>query len=95
MSAYVITDIEITDPEGYKTYQQMGPPTVAKFGGRFVARGGCLEMLEGTWGPKRMVILEFDSVERAREWWASEDYRPAKAVRHKTAKTNMVIVEGL
>lgn len=94
MPAYVITDIDIIDAEEYREYQKIGP-SVAKHGGKFIARDGQLERLEGEWEPKRLVILEFESVARAKEWWASEEYVPAKKIRHKTAKTNMVIVEGL
>lgn len=95
MAAYVIAEIEVKDPEGYKDYQRMGPPTVAAFGGEFVVRGGRAEVLEGDRVPKRLVILRFDNFERAKEWWDSEEYRPAKQVRQRTAKSRMIVVEGL
>jgi uncharacterized protein (DUF1330 family) len=94
MPAYVIAEVTITDPQGFERYRQMVPPTVAHHGGRFVVRGGKTETLEGTWNPARLVVLEFDSVERARAWWASEEYREAKELRQRTARTNLVIVEG-
>lgn len=95
MAAYVITEIDVADPTGYKEYKKMGPPTVAAYGGKFIARGGRTEILEGNWKPKRIVILQFDSLERAKEWWSSREYGPAKQVRHRTAQTNMIVVEGL
>jgi uncharacterized protein (DUF1330 family) len=94
MPAYVIAEVTITDPQGFERYRQMVPPTVAHYGGRFVVRGGKTETLEGTWNPARLVVLEFDSVERARAWWASEEYREAKELRQRTARTNLLIVEG-
>ncbi len=95
MAAYVITEIDITDPKGYEEYKRMGPPTVAAYGGQFIARGGKMEILEGSWSPKRIVILQFDSVERATEWWNSKEYSTAKRVRHRTAITNMIVVDGV
>ncbi len=95
MAAYVIAEIEVKDAEGYKEYQRMGPPTVAAFGGEFVVRGGRAEVLEGDGVPKRPVILRFDNFERAKEWWNSEEYRPAKQIRQKTAKSRMIVVEGV
>jgi len=94
MAAYVIADLTITDPQGFDEYRQMVPATIAKYGGKYVVRGGQLEKMEGNWEPKRLVIIEFDSVERAKEWWACEDYSEAKALRQRTAMTNLIIVEG-
>ena len=94
MAAYVIAEVTITDPQGYEAYRQMVPATVAKYGGKFVVRGGPLEKLEGNWEPKRLVIIEFESAERAKEWWASEDYREAKELRQRTAQTNLIVIEG-
>ncbi len=94
MTAYVITEIDVTDPAGYEEYKKMGPPTVAAYGGKFVVRGGKTEVLEGSWTPKRLVVLEFENVERAKEWWASKEYSAAKRVRQKTAVTKMIVVEG-
>ena len=95
MSAYVIVDIQVTDPVGYEEYKKLAPPIVAAYGGRYLARGGKTETLEGDWSPKRLVILEFESVERAKAWLNSPEYRAARQLRHQTAKTNMVVVEGL
>jgi uncharacterized protein (DUF1330 family) len=95
MAAYVIADLTITDPQGFDEYRQMVPATIAKYGGKYVVRGGQLEKMEGNWQPKRLVIIEFDSVERAKEWWACEDYSEAKALRQRTAMTNLIIVDGV
>ena len=94
MSAYVIVDIEVTDPQGYKEYVKAAPEAVKAFGGRYLARGGQNETLEGDWHARRLVILEFESVEKAKEWLNSALYAPARALRHKYARTNMVVVEG-
>jgi uncharacterized protein (DUF1330 family) len=94
MTAYVIVDIEVTDPEGYKEYAAMAPETVKLYGGKYIARGGPNETLEGDWQAKRLVILEFPSVAQAKKWIISPEYAPARALRHKYAKSNMVVVEG-
>lgn len=95
MSAYVVVDITVTDPAGYEEYKRLAPPAVAAYGGRYIARGGATEVLEGSWSPKRLVILEFPSAAKAREWLNSPEYREAKQLRHRTATTNMLVIEGL
>ncbi len=95
MPAYVIVDIEITKPDGYARYKEMATNTVSHYGGRYVARGGRTEILEGDWKPARVVILEFESIARARAWLESPEYREARRLRHETARTNMIVVEGL
>ena len=94
MAAYVIVDIEVTDPVGYEEYKKMAHAAVVQYGGRYLARGGPNETLEGDWRAKRLVILEFPSAEQARKWHDSPDYAPALALRNRTARTNMVLVEG-
>jgi uncharacterized protein (DUF1330 family) len=94
MSAYVIVDIEVTDPVRYEEYKELAAPTVAAYGGRYVVRGGATETLEGDWIPKRLVVLEFESVDQARAWWSSPEYSPAKALRQQTANTEMIVAEG-
>jgi uncharacterized protein (DUF1330 family) len=95
MPAYVIVDIQVTDPVGYEEYKKLAPPIVAAYGGKYLARGGKTETLEGDWLPKRLVILEFESAERAKAWLNSPEYRAPRQLRHQTTKTNMVIVEGV
>jgi uncharacterized protein (DUF1330 family) len=95
MPAYVVIDIDVHDPDPFEAYKSLGPPAIAAYGGRYLARGGRTETLEGDWSPKRLVILEFDSVERAQEWWASPEYAEAKALRQRCSSVRMVVVEGL
>jgi uncharacterized protein (DUF1330 family) len=94
MTAYLIVDIDVQDPEGYKEYVKAAPPTLQMYGGRYLARGGPNETLEGEWQAKRLVILEFADTQKAKAWLNSTEYAPARALRHKYAKTNMVVVEG-
>ncbi len=94
MPAYLIAQIDVHDPAGYEEYRKLVPPSVAKYGGRFISRGGRIDVLEGDWSPTRVVICEFESIERARQWYQSEEYRPAMEVRKKTATARMIVVEG-
>lgn len=94
MPAYVIVDVSITDPAEYEAYKKLTPAAVAAFEGKFIVRGGKTETLEGNWSPERIVVLEFPSVERAKEWWNSEMYSKAKVIRQRAAKTQMIIAEG-
>jgi uncharacterized protein (DUF1330 family) len=95
MSAYVVVDIDVRDAATYEKYKRLAPPSIAQYGGKYLARGGAVETLEGGWAPKRFVILEFASLERAREWWNSPEYAPAKAMRIASTKSEMIVVEGL
>ena len=95
MSAYVIVEIEIHDPAAYDEYRKLIGPTLAKYGGKFIVRGGKIDVLEGGWSPKRLVVLEFESAARAREWYDSEEYRVPKQIRMKASKGNIVVVEGV
>jgi uncharacterized protein (DUF1330 family) len=95
MSAYVVLDIHVTDPYGFNEYKEMAAPTLAMYGARYIARGGHTERLEGDWEPHRVVILEFESIDRARAWLESPEYRDARMKRHATARTNMIVVEGV
>jgi uncharacterized protein (DUF1330 family) len=94
MKAYVIAEIEIKDPETYERYKALVPPSIAKYNGRYLVRGATTTALEGSWNPKRFVMLEFPSGEAARAWWSSPEYAPAKAVRQSCADTDMLLVEG-
>ena len=95
MPAYVVVTIEIKDPATYEEYRKQAPPSIAAYGGRYLARGGALETLEGSWSPRRLVILEFPSVERAKAWWASPEYRQARSLRQSCASTEMIVIEGV
>jgi uncharacterized protein (DUF1330 family) len=95
MAAYVIADIDVQDPVRYDDYRKMVPASIAAYGGRFLARGGKVESLEGPWQPKRTVIVEFPSVERAKAWWDSEEYAPAKALRRSASQGSLILLEGI
>ena len=95
MPAYIVVEVDVHDLSRYEDYKAMVPPSLEPYGGRFRVRGGKVETLEGDWAPKRFVIVEFPSVEKAKAWWSSEGYAPAKALRQATAKTQMIVVEGV
>lgn len=95
MVAYVIAQVDINDPERYPEYSKMVPATIAHYGGKFVARAGRSEVLEGNKPlPQRLVIMEFPSYERAKEWWASEEYREAKELRQALSDGTLFLIEG-
>jgi uncharacterized protein (DUF1330 family) len=93
--AYVMANVEVTDPLRYEDYKRMVPPTIAKYGGRFIVRGGRCEVLEGEWRPNRLVLLEFPSAEQARAWWHSPEYADARALRQATSSGTLLILEGV
>ncbi len=94
MPTYIIVEIKINDPVQYEEYRKLTPISLAAYQGKFIVRGGKTETLEGDWDPQRIVVLEFPNTELAKKWWASEEYAPAKAIRQRTAKTKMILVEG-
>lgn len=95
MAAYVITNVTVHDAEGYKEYARGTPDSIARFGGRFLVRGGALEVREGEWDVERLVVVEFPDMERARAWYESEEYQRLKAIREATSSADMVWVEGV
>jgi uncharacterized protein (DUF1330 family) len=95
MAAYVIANVTVQDAAVFEEYRKRVPETVARHGGRFLVRGGTHETLEGGWNPSRLVVLEFPSMEQARRWYDSEDYREPRALRMKSALTDAVLVEGV
>ena len=95
MAAYVIVDVEITNPSEYEEYKKHTPAAVAAFGGRFLSRGGKVESLEGEWKPERIVLLEFPTLEKAKEWWNSDLYTTAKIIRQRAANTRMIVADGV
>jgi len=95
VSAYIIVEIDVQDPVGYQDYKKLAGPTVEARGGKYIVRGGKTEVLEGNWQPKRIVVLEFSSMDAAREWLNCEEYREPRKMRHRTARTNMILVEGV
>ena len=94
MAAYVIADVDVTDPDLFAEYRKLVSPIVDAFGGKYLVRGGGSEAVEGDWTPHRTVVIEFPSVERAREWYDSPEYAPARDMRFRSANTSLIIVDG-
>ncbi|CEF48753.1 unnamed protein product [uncultured bacterium] len=94
-AVYVIASLTIKDAVRFEDYKRTVLPSMEKYGGRFVARGGPIHVLEGEWPRERLIIGEFPSMERAREWWASPEYAEPKALRQATTDSELVIVQGV
>ena len=95
MPAYVLAEIEVTNPEGYKEYTTHVPATIAKYGGRFVVRGGKATALEGEWPERRRVLIEFPSADAARKWFDSPEYEKPKAMRQANSQGRLLLLEGI
>ena len=95
MAAYLIGDIEITDTETYDKYRAGVPATVAAYGGKFLVRGGQGEVIEGEWHPRRLVLLEFESMEKAKAWYSSPEYSELLKLRHSASNGNLIFVDGV
>ncbi len=95
MTAYVIVETDVTDPERYEQYKAASPGAIAAGGGRFLVRGGGLVVLEGDWQPSRLVVLEFEDLAAAKRWYESEAYQEAKKLREGAAHLRMVAVQGV
>jgi uncharacterized protein (DUF1330 family) len=92
--AYVVVEITVHDPDTYKEYMLLAPPTIAKHKGKYLVRGGTTEALEGNWNPKRFVILEFPTAQAAKDWWNSPEYTAARKIRERSADARMLLVDG-
>lgn len=95
MAVYAVINIRITDSERYAEYRNKVSAIIARYGGKYLARGGTVEVLEGDWDPQRLVILQFESLERFHEWYNSSEYAPLKQLRLEAAVTELVVVDGL
>ena len=95
MSAYIIVEVKVHDAKLYDEYRGQVQPTLDKYGGRYLVRGGKTELLEGDWNPSRMVVLEFPSADDARAWWSSPEYADPKSLRQRSAVTHMILAEGV
>jgi uncharacterized protein (DUF1330 family) len=95
MPAYVIAETDVHEPEQYERYKSASPGAIAAGGGRFMARGGEVVVLEGDWRPTRLVLLEFEDLEAAKRWYSSPEYREARRLREGAATLQVVAVEGL
>lgn len=94
MAAYVIAEMEVTDPVVYEEYRKQVLPVVTQYGGRFIVRGGRVESMEGGWSPKRIVVVEFPSMPQALKWYRSAEYAPLAELRQKASRGRLIIVEG-
>jgi uncharacterized protein (DUF1330 family) len=94
VAAYIIACIEVTDPDLYAEYRAQVLPTIERFGGRFLVRGGGSEILEGSWQPERVVVLEFLDSDTARAWYGSDEYRPLIELRQRASNGHLLLVEG-
>jgi uncharacterized protein (DUF1330 family) len=94
MAVYAVVNVRVTDPDRYSEYRDKAPDAIARYGGKYLARGGTVEVLEGEWNPQRLVVLEFESMERFREWYDSPEYAPLKQLRSEASDTEFVVVEG-
>jgi uncharacterized protein (DUF1330 family) len=95
MAVYAVVNVRVTDPARYEEYRAEVPATIERYGGRYLARGGAVEVLEGDWDPQRLVVLEFESMERFRDWYDSPEYAPLRGLRGEAAATQFAVVEGL
>jgi uncharacterized protein (DUF1330 family) len=95
MPAYILVDIEVTDPARYEQYKALAPAAIEKYGGRYLVRGGATNVLEGDWRPSRVVVLEFPDGDAVRRFYESQEYREARAKRAGAARMSMVAVDGI
>jgi uncharacterized protein (DUF1330 family) len=94
MAGYLMVEVEVTDPKAYEGYRELAGASIARHGGKFIVRGGKTETLEGGWAPKRIVVVEFPSVEAAKKFYNSEDYQAALKVRLAASRSKAILVEG-
>lgn len=95
MAGYVIAIVDVTNAEGYQEYSRQVPATIAKYGGRYLVRGGKVEVREGEWPGPRTVILEFPSLARALEWYDSSEYKPLRPLRQANSRARIAFFEGV
>jgi len=95
VAAYVLADVDVTDPETYKEYTAHTPESIATHGGRFIVRGGAFEVLEGDWRPGRVVVIEFPDMDAALGWYRSADYQELARIRHASSTARILAIEGV
>lgn len=94
MPAFIVAEVNVTDPAGYEPYRPLAAASIARFGGRFVVRGGKAELLEGASEPTRIVVIEFPDADTARRWYNSAEYQSALKVRQAASHDRLILVEG-
>lgn len=95
MPVYLISDVTPKDPEAFQTYRTRAAASIALYGGRYLARGGSVEPLEGEWAPRTIIIVEFPDIDRARAWYRSPEYAQALEVRDEALSRNLILVDGI
>ena len=95
MSAYVLVEVNVTDPQLFAEYAKGVPATIAAHGGKYLIRGGAVDAKEGDWKPRRIVVLEFPTLDQARKWYDSAEYAPLLAMRLKAASSKLILVDGV
>jgi len=95
MAAYLVVDIDVTNPAQFEEYKKLAPAAIAKYGGRYLIRGGAYEALEGNWKPQRLTIVEFDSMEKAKAFYTSPEYQVAINARAGAANFKALLVQGI
>jgi uncharacterized protein (DUF1330 family) len=95
MSAYLISDLTVLDDEAFQNYRTRAAEAIAKYGGRYLARGGEIQTLEGTWNPGNIVVAEFPSLDQARAWYRSPEYAQVLGFRDKALSRNLIFVDGV
>jgi uncharacterized protein (DUF1330 family) len=94
MPAYIIADVQVSDPAAYEPYRPLAASSIARFGGRFIVRGGRADLLEGTPEPERIVVIEFPDTETAWRWYHSDEYQSALKIRQAASRGRLILVEG-
>ena len=95
MPAYIIADVQVTDPNAYEEYRSRVPAVIAAYGGRYLVRGGQVEQLEGDADPQRVVVLEFPSMAQLRAFYDSPEYRPLIALRRRSSRASLIAIAGV
>jgi uncharacterized protein (DUF1330 family) len=95
MAVYLVVDIDVTNPAQFEEYRKLAPAAIARYGGRYLIRGGAYEALEGDWKPQRLTVVEFDSMEKAKTFYHSPEYQVAIKARQGAASMNMLLVQGV
>ena len=94
MPAYILADVQVTDAAAYEPYRPLAAASIARFGGRFIVRGGKADLLEGAPAPERIVVIEFPNADAARRWYFSEEYQQALKIRQAASRGRLILVEG-
>jgi uncharacterized protein (DUF1330 family) len=95
MSVYFVVEVNVTDPQLYAEYRKLVEPTLNKYGGKFLVRGGAYETIEGDWKPQRFVITEFENKSQFQSWYNSPEYTVAKNIRFRAATSKGILIEGV